>query len=314
MGACHTLSCPRPDEFGAHDYGPGPRGRGGWRWLGRCPQWIWLSWLGGGWGGGGRGPDLWGWTGVRYAVAVATSAALPESLPAESTCHFSSFFFLPSLAHLFTSHCVLASLLVNKTNLFSQPPVSVLFHEPSPCDSIVVCLSTLSVHVPPVVKESFQRLSSMLPFFLCASYFTIESHLLSGCLQFPNGKQKLWIDLLWLHHSLRAYLCDCFWLGLFHLFMLASPSSIHPWAWLDLLFLSSGWVQRTTGTSYRAWSRTSPLNPPHHPLYQDRDAPGKVRTQCLMCHISRQRWKKTDTNRDLWLLNMIHKSDGNSQL
>lgn len=41
--------------------------------------------------------------------------------------------------------------------------------------------------------------------------------------------------------------------------------------------LSSYRVQRTAGTSCKAWCRTSPLNPPRPPLHRDRLAPGKVR-------------------------------------
>lgn len=58
----------------------------------------------------------------------------------------------------------------------------------------------------------------------------------------------------------------------------ASPCLLRLSAWLDVLCLSPlAGVQRTAGTSYKAWCRTSPLNPPRPPLYRDRLAPGKVR-------------------------------------
>lgn len=54
--------------------------------------------------------------------------------------YLSFFFFLPSPLLTFlsiTSHCVLASLLVNKTKLFSQPPVSLSCF--TSCQSVNLC-------------------------------------------------------------------------------------------------------------------------------------------------------------------------------
>ena len=52
--------------------------------------------------------------------------------------------------------------------------------------------------------------------------------------------------------------------------------------------LSSCRVQRTAGTSYKAWCRTSPLNPPRPPLYRDRLAPGKVRLPHRICPVGKK--------------------------
>lgn len=52
--------------------------------------------------------------------------------------------------------------------------------------------------------------------------------------------------------------------------------------------LSSCRVQRTAGTSYKAWCRTSPLNPPRPPLYRDRLAPGKVRLPHRICPVEKK--------------------------
>ena len=174
----------------------------------------------------------------------------------------------------------MASLLVNKTNLFSQPPVSLSCF--TSCQSVTLysCVAVISVcrYMLSVVGGHLKGyhaccLPSFFFFFLCPHFILWVISTLCAC------------AFYWFHPLTNRVFKNCVCcvskdLSLFasSVRLSASPSFLRLSAWLDVLCLSPlAGVQRTAGTSYKAWCRTSPLNPPHPPLYRDRLAPGKVR-------------------------------------
>lgn len=182
----------------------------------------------------------------------------------------------------FTSHCVLTSLLVNKTNLFSQPPVSLSCF--TSCRSVTPqsCVAVIFVSRCTFCGPGpFQRLPRMLPsFFLCVCISYFESYLHCRC-AFVNKIVQVYAVIIRKEWSLPF----SFFLPLFVSYLSncwphrPSSTSLHD----GIVSLSSCWVQKTAGTSYKEWCQISPLNLPRPLLYPDSLAPGKVRLPYKIC-------------------------------
>lgn len=176
----------------------------------------------------------------------------------------------------------MTSLLVNKTNLFSQPPVSLSCF--TSCQSVTLqgCVAVIFVcRCTFCGPGPFQRLPRMLPsLFLCVHISFFESYL--------HCSRALWIKLY--ECMLLSYVknevcllvsfCLLFVSYLSHCWPPRRPST----SLRDcIVSLSSCWAQRTAGTSYKEWCQTSPLNLVRPLLYPDRLAPGKVRLPYQIC-------------------------------
>lgn len=198
----------------ANDNRPGSRGWGRWWWFRRCPGRVWLLGLGGGWGGGRRGPDLGGRPGVRYAVAIATSSsapALPESLPPVLFLLLSPASFPCSLSYLL--------LLIVSWHLFVSIKPASFPNYLSLCQSVTLkhWVPVYAVWLLSVFPGSFHRFPCMLPSVMNKSVFeSLLSDLqISPChsILIPK-KLRLCLSLLGLSPlcwALRSFLCLSAW-------------------------------------------------------------------------------------------------------
>lgn len=181
---------------------------------------------------------------------------------------------------------------MNKTKLFSQPPVSLSCF--TSCQSVnptghVALISVFGCTLCVCGVNSRGYLACCLLFLTSTSHFL--SHLYTVYPWFywflaliKKKKKKIFRE--WFEFVLCIERMEPLSPG---------PSVDHSILPTSLCMtgcfvsLSSCWVQRTAGTSYKAWCRTFPLNPHRPPLYQDQLAPGKVRLPQWMCFLENLR-------------------------